>query len=206
MGVGLTWLHRILKRGYLNHGRAFVATLVDERGERCNKVISKLSVLDDEFLPCNESRIRYVSKSNIVGEEFYEDEKAIDYVDFLRRLKADRFQANDFLLSIFEDNPPAYTPFRKRIERDKRRYELALRKYRRQVYNLIHDCQRFEYLSELEWVNLDASIELAFAQGKPPISAFFDFCRSVGVVGHVHCFRRYLGNGEHVRATVWAYM
>ena len=172
-GLGLTCLHRILKRGYVKYGRARVAAFVDARGEQYNKVISKLSVLDDEFEPFNESRIRYVSQSNIVGEEFYEDEREIDYVDYLRRLKADRYQGIIFLQSFFDEKHPAFKPLRKRIEKDNKTYMLALKKYSYQVIYLIHDCERFEYLSKAEWLNLCAIIELAFEVGKPPISAFF---------------------------------
>lgn len=205
VGLGLKWFYRILKQGYQRYGRARVAVLVDERGEKFNRVISKLSILDDEFQPSNPGLIRYVSQSKIVGEEFYEDEREIEYVDFLRKLKADHYQGTKFLGSNFDETPPAFKPLRKRIEKDNERHKLAQKKYRYQVFNLLHDCGRFEYLSKLEWVNLCAASELAFAHGKPPISAYFDFCRSVGVVAQVDSFRRYLGDGDHVRATVWAY-
>ena len=205
VGIGLTWVYRILKRGYLKYGRVLVATTVDERGELYNKAVTKLSFLDDEYIQDNNTRIRYVALERYIDEDFVEDEKEIDYVDFLRKLKSDFYREIRFQKSIFDEIPPAFKPIRKRIEKRNKMYQSALDKYKDKVFHIIHDCGEFEYLSEFEWSNLSGAIQLAFINGEPPLSAFFTFCCSARAIRQVDSYRKWLDAGDYVHVTVWEY-
>lgn len=203
--IGLTLLYRVLKRGYLKYVRVRVATSVDVRGELYNKAVSKLSFLDDEYEQDNNTRIPYVAFQRYVDEDFVEDEKEIDYVDFLRVIKSDFYREISFQKSIFDVVPPAFKPLRKRIEKRNKMYQSALNEYKDQVFQIIQHCGKFEYLSEVERLNLSGAIQLAFINGEPPLSAFFTFCCSARVVKQVDSYRKRLDAGDYVYVTVWEY-